>query len=67
VNTGNIDSLPPSMMPIYVSIIGAAVLLVVTLLAVKLMYRDRRERRGFEVKSSTGQTPVIREKENDHG
>jgi preprotein translocase subunit YajC len=23
--------------------------------------------RGFEVKLTTGQTPVIREKENDHG
>ena len=26
-----------------------------------------RKRRGFEVKMKTGETPVLREKENDHG
>ena len=28
---------------------------------------DAREQRGFEVKPITGETPVLREKENDHG
>jgi hypothetical protein len=34
-------------------------------------YRTRRHRkqlrRGFEVKQTTGETPVMRQKENDHG
>ena len=29
--------------------------------------RHREMRRGFEVKQTTGETPVLREKENDHG
>jgi membrane protein YdbS with pleckstrin-like domain len=29
--------------------------------------RQLEMRRGFEVKSTTGTTPVLREKENDHG
>jgi len=29
--------------------------------------RARKQQRGFEVKLNTGETPVIREKENDHG
>ena len=29
--------------------------------------RDRERRRGFEVKLNAGPTPVLREKDNDHG
>ena len=49
--------------------LAAALLLVVSLFCVALIIRSRarRTRRGFEVKPNTGETPVPREKEKNHG
>jgi len=47
-------------------LIGLALLVGGTFLANRSR-RRQRESRGFEVKLSTGSSPVPREKENDHG
>ena len=45
----------------------ALFLLVVGLLVWQATQARRKESPGFEVKPTTGETPVLREKENDHG
>ena len=64
------------------ALVGIVVLIVVlggpVVLMVLLVYHGEKSRRaerdasrfcrrGFEVKQDTGTTPVLREKENDHG
>jgi hypothetical protein len=52
-------------------VIAAVLLEAIVLTAIHLVKESRKRRestvRGFEVKQNTGPTPVLREKENDHG
>ena len=53
-------------MEVILLLIPLAILYVIGILAIR-SYRNQSRVRGFEVKLTTGETPVLREKENDHG
>lgn len=50
-----------------VLIISATLIVVGLALVVFANAMKRRALRGFEVKPTTGSSPVLRQKENDHG
>ena len=58
---------PTGLIRLVVLLLFWIAVVLVPLIIVRIRRRRKQRSRGFEVKLNTGETPVLREKENDHG